>query len=187
MAGRALKSLLFLGAAYMVCNYFWLDAYFGPVKADQIIFHLQVPMQAASNSFFPSYLGHCLILPAALTVLYALMLGRRRPGRAYKIISSWGLVLALFFGAVYGQMRLDMHRPLAHLLGLDEDWSPPPELARAAVVQHHHQRPLPNAARPEPAHEPFGDVAPDPGGPDSGPRKAGWRAFGKIRLPSGPT
>ena len=132
MGGRAIKSLLFLAAVYMVCNYFWLDAYFGPVKADQIIFHLQVPMQATSNSFFPSYLGHCLILPAGLTALYAILLSRRRPARVHKIIGSWGLVLALFFvSLVYGQMRLDAHRPLAHLLGLDEEWRIQPELSLA--------------------------------------------------------
>ena len=130
MAGRIIKSLLFFLAAFLVCNYFWLDAYFGPVRADQIIFHIQAPMQATSNSFFPSYLGHCLILPALLTTLYA-ALSRRRPGRFYKIAGSWSLVLLFLFGSlVYGQTRLDVGRPLAHLLGLTEEWQAPPELSR---------------------------------------------------------
>jgi len=126
LRGRVIKSLLFFAAAFLICNYIWLDQYFGPVKADQIIFHLQVPMQATSNSFFPSYLARCLVLPALLAFFYGLMLGwAARPGRAekYRFLSSWGLAISLLFGSlIYGEMKLEVHRPLAHLLGFGEEW-----------------------------------------------------------------
>lgn len=132
--GLLFKILTFFMAIYLICNYWWLREFFGPVKADQLIFHLQVPIEATSNSFFPSYLAWCIMAPLAGAIFYGLFLiiGSTKLQPKCKILYSFLFPVSLLIGSlIYGELTLKVHRPLAHLLGWGSSWEAPPELEQS--------------------------------------------------------